>query len=164
MEPSAMSSRKPTPPAFDPAEVPARVGSSYPKQFRAIAETRQKRPLGDQAGLRNFGVNLVTLPPGAGSALRHHHSRQDEFVFVLSGELTLATDEGDQLLGPGTCAGFRAGVRNGHHLVNRSDREASYIEIGDRSPGDEVDYPDDDLLVREVDGEKRFVNRRGEPY
>ena len=159
-----MSSRKPTPPAFDPVEVPARVGSSYPAPFRAIAETRQKRPLGDRAGLRNFGVNLVTLPPGAGSALRHYHSKQDELVFVLSGELTLVTDEGDQLLGPGTCAGFRAGVRDGHQLVNRSDREARYLEIGDRSPGDEVDYPDDDLLVRDVDGENHFVNRRGEPY
>jgi uncharacterized cupin superfamily protein len=115
-------------------------------------------------GLRNFGVNLVRLPPGAPSTQRHWHTRQDKFVYVLEGEAVLITEGGEQVLTAGMAAGFPAGVADGHVLVNRSDRDAVYLEIGDRTPGDEVDYPDIDLAVRWIDGEERFVHKDGMPY
>jgi len=118
--------------------------SNYPAPFAARVAGRSKRPLGDLFALKNFGVNLTTLAPGGASALFHRHSRQDEFIFVLEGELLLVTDAGEELLRPGMCFGFPAGG-TAHHLLNRSDRDASYLEIGDRSTGDEVIYPNDDL-------------------
>ena len=151
----------PKSPAFDPLSVAPRVGSSYPAVFAAATAGRIKRRLGDHGGLKNFGINHVTLPPGNASALRHWHSLQDEFVMVLSGELTLVTDAGEQVLGPGMCAAFPAGRPDGHALVNRSGAEATYIEIGDRTDPDEVDYPDVDMQVRWLD----FVRRSdGTPY
>jgi len=125
---------------------------------------RTKRPLGDLFGLTNFGVNLTRLAPGAQSALRHAHSKQDEFVYVLSGSPTLVTDEGRTLLEPGMCAGFKAGTGNGHHLINETAEDVLYLEVGDRTPGDEGSYPDDDLKAQMVDGKWRFVHRNGSPY
>jgi len=149
----------PKPPAFDPLTVEPRIGTSYPEPFRAAAAGRIKRRLGDHGGLNNFGVNLVTLPPGCNSSVRHWHSREDEFVMVLTGELTLLTDAGEQVLGPGMCAAFPAGKADGHALVNRTEAEATYLEVGDRIEGDEVDYPDVDMQVRFIDGDYVFVRR-----
>ena len=151
-------------PALDPETVEARRGTIYPEAFKAIVAGREKRALGDALGLTRFGVNLVHLAPGAASALRHWHSHEDELIYVLAGEITLVTDAGPQVLGSGMVAGFPAGEADGHHLVNRSAAWASYLEIGDRSPDDEVVYPDDDLLLVQRDGKRRFTNRAGEPY
>ena len=151
-------------PVLDPGVVRARTGSSYPEPFRKLAEGRSKRALGDALGLKTFGVNLTRLGPGGWSSIRHWHSRQDEFIYVLEGELTLVTDDGEQTLTPGLAAGFPAGRANGHHLINKSDRDAAYLEVGDRLPGDEVVYPDVDLLVLDRPGGKVFTNRKGEPY
>lgn len=151
-------------PALDPMTLEPRLGSSYPERFKASTETRLKRKLGDALGLDNFGVNLVHLPPGAASALRHWHSHEDEFIYVLEGEITLITDAGARTLGPGMAAGFPAGRTDGHHLVNRSGETAAYLEVGDRSSDDAVVYPDDDLLLVNEGGERRFTNRAGEPY
>jgi uncharacterized cupin superfamily protein len=152
-------------PALDPQTVPARQGSSYPEQFRAQVEARAKRPLGDATGLTQFGVNLVELPPGCWSSQRHWHSHEDEFVYVLDGELTLVTDAGEQVLRAGMAAGFPAGKADGHHLINRTDRPATYLEVGTRRDEvDEVDYPDIDMAVRHRDGMQMFVRKSGEPY
>ena len=153
------------PPALDPQSVPARRGSSYPAPFRAAVEDRAKRPLGDPCGLTQFGVNLVTMPPGCWSAQRHWHTHEDEFVYVLEGELTLVTDAGAHVLRAGMAAGFPAGSPDGHHLINRSDRPAVYLEVGTRREDvDEVDYPDIDMAVRQGPGGQRFVKKSGEPY
>ncbi len=157
--------REPAPPALDPATIEAKWGArGYPEPFRAAVAGRERRALGDALGLENFGVNWVRLTPGAASAQRHHHTRQDEFVLVLEGELALVTDAGEQILGPGMAAGFPAGAGDGHHLVNRSEADAIYLEVGDRSRGDEVEYPDIDLARRIVGGEPRFVHKDGTPY
>lgn len=125
---------------------------------------RLKRPLGDLFGLTNFGVNLTRLAPGAASALRHAHSRQDEFVYILEGRPTLVTDQGRTALEPGMCAGFKAGTGNGHHLINETSQDVVYLEVGDRTPGDEGTYPDDDLRAALVDGKWRFTRKDGTPY
>jgi uncharacterized cupin superfamily protein len=151
-------------PALDPQTVPARRGSSYPAPFRAAVEAREKRPLGDALGLTQFGVNLVELPAGCWSSQRHWHTHEDEFVLVLEGELTLVTDAGEQVLRPGMAAGFPAGKADGHHLINRTDRPAVYLEVGTRDALDEVDYPDIDIAVRQRDGRELFVRKSGEPY
>lgn len=128
-------------------------------------EGRVKRPLGDLFGLGNFGVNIVQLRPGARSALRHAHSHQDEFVYIVAGEPTLVTDAGETRLKPGMCAGFRAGTGNAHHLLNRSPDDVIYLEVGDRSTGDEVTYPDDDIAARlGADGKRRYERKDGTPY
>jgi uncharacterized cupin superfamily protein len=152
------------PPALDPATVPAATGSAYPEPFRSRVSARRKQRLGDALGLKNFGVNLTTLKPGARSALRHWHAKQDEFIYVVEGELTLVTDAGEQILGPGMCAGFPAGKPDGHHLINRSDRDAVYLEVGDRTPGDAVTYPDDDLAAHAESGGWRFTRKDGSAY
>lgn len=147
------------------AEAPTRVRPTiYPPQFAARVAGREKRPLGDLFGLVNFGVNLTRLAPGAASALRHAHTKQDEFIFVLEGTPTLVTDAGKTRLEPGMCAGFRAGTGDGHQLQNESDADAVYLEIGDRTPGDEVSYPDDDLLAKFIDGAWRVTHKDGSPY
>jgi len=138
--------------------------SNYPEPFASRMAGRQKRPLGDHFGLTNFGVNLTRLAPGAMSALRHAHSRQDEFVYVLEGTPTLHTDEGATRLEPGMCAGFKAGTGNGHHLVNESAQDVVYLEVGDRTPGDSGSYPDDDLVGVSIDGKWRFTRKDGSPY
>lgn len=138
--------------------------SAYPEPFASKMAGRTKRPLGDAFGLTNFGVNLTTLAPGAVSSLRHAHSKQDELVYILRGLPTLQTDEGHTVLGPGMCAGFRAGTGNGHRLVNDTDEDVVYLEIGDRAPGDEGSYPDDDLHAVLVDGKWAFTRKDGTPY
>ena len=138
--------------------------SSYPEPFFSRMGKREKRVLGDQFGLKNFGVNLTTLAPGGESALLHRHSKQDEFIYVLSGTPTLVTDQGEVSLSPGMCAGFAAmGVA--HQLVNRSDADATYLEMGDRTPGDEGTYPVDDLAAKlGPDGKWVFMRKDGRAY
>jgi len=158
-------SQKQNPVAITAAEVPARSKPSvYPESFASRVAGRQKRQLGDVFGLTNFGVNLTRLAPNAVSALRHAHTRQDEFVYILQGQPTLHTDEGRTRLFPGMCAGFKAGTGNGHHLINDTTEDVVYLEVGDRTPGDEGIYPDDDLKALLVDGERKFVHRNGTPY
>lgn len=151
-------------PAMDPATVEPSVGTNYPDQFKPSVAGRGKRKLGDALGLKNFGVNLTTLKPGAHSALRHWHAKQDEFVYVVSGELVLITDAGEQLLTVGAAAGFPAGKADGHCLANRSTADAVYLEVGDRTPGDAGNYPDDDLVARSIDGAWKFFRKDGTPY
>lgn len=142
---------------------PRRKPSIYPEPFASRMSGREKRQLGDFFGLKNFGVNLTRLAPLAVSALRHAHTRQDEFIYVLQGRPTLHTDEGRTLLSPGMCAGFRAGTGNGHRLVNETSDEVVYLEVGDRSPGDEASYPDDDLQAVLVNGQWTFSHKDGSP-
>ncbi len=139
--------------------------SNYPEPFASRMAGREKRPLGDLFGLTNFGVNLTRLAPGAVSALRHAHSKQDEFIYVLTGRPMLITEAGETLLSPGMCAGFKAGTGNGHHLVNRTNEEVVFLEIGDRTAGDVGMYPDDDLqAVPGADGKWQFTRKDGTPY
>lgn len=147
------------------AEAPLRTKpSNYPEPFASRMKGRDKRSLGDLFGLVNFGVNLTRLAPGAVSALRHAHTKQDEWIYVLEGNPTLHTDEGKASLGPGMCAGFKAGTGNGHCLINETDKDVVYLEVGDRSPGDEGSYPDDDLKAMMVGGAWKFVHKDGRPY
>lgn len=151
--------------AIRAADAPLRTKpSNYPEPFASRMTKREKRPLGDLFGLRNFGVNLTRLKPGGISALLHRHSRQDEFVYVLEGTPTLVTDAGEIALGPGMCAGFPAeGIA--HQLVNRTGSDVVYLEIGDRAPGDEGTYPADDLKATlGPDGAWRFTRKDGRPY
>lgn len=152
------------PQAILAAEAPPRVKpSNYPPFFAVQVAGRTKRTLGDLFGLKNFGVNHTTVAPGSVSALLHRHSRQDEFVYVTEGELVLVTDVGEVVLTAGMCAGFPAGGV-AHQLVNRSDRPASYLEIGDRTPGDEASYPVDDLKAIATDAGWTFAHKDGTPY
>ncbi|MBV1800198.1 cupin domain-containing protein [Siccirubricoccus sp. G192] len=138
--------------------------SNYPPDLVARIGAREKHPLGEFFGLRNFGVNLTRLPPGTASALRHAHALQDEFVYILEGTPVLVTDAGETPLAPGICAGFPCGTGNAHHLVNRSAQDVVYLEVGDRTRGDSVDYPDDDLMVRpDAEGRARFLRKNGTP-
>lgn len=158
-------SEKSKPIAVTAAEVAARTKPSvYPEPFASRMAGREKRPLGDLFGLTNFGVNLTRLAPNAVSALRHAHSKQDEFVYILQGRPTLHTDEGRTRLSPGMCAGFKAGTGNGHHLINETTEEVLYLEVGDRTPRDEGSYPDDDLQALLVEGKWNFVHKDGKPY
>ncbi len=151
--------------AVTAAEVSARTKPSvYPEPFASRMAGREKRPLGDLFGLTNFGVNLTRLSPKAVSALRHAHTKQDEFVYILQGRPTLHTDEGRTQLIPGMCAGFKAGTGNGHRLINETSEEVVYLEVGDRTPGDEGSYPDDDLKALLIDGKWQFVRKDGTPY
>jgi uncharacterized cupin superfamily protein len=155
--------RKPV--AIVAGEAPRRVKpSNYPEPFASMMSGRVKQPLGDLFGLTNFGVNLTTLHPGGVSALRHAHSRQDEFIYILSGTPILCTDEGRTPLRAGMCAGFKAGTGNAHRLVNESDEVAVYLEVGDRTPGDEASYPDDDIAARMIDGAWKFFHKDGLEY
>jgi uncharacterized cupin superfamily protein len=151
--------------AVEAASAPLRKKSSnYPELFFSRMARREKRPLGDMFGLKNFGVNLTTLLPGGESSLLHRHSRQDEFIYILEGEPTLITDEGEVPLSPGTCAGFPAGG-TAHHIVNRTDSPVVYLEVGDRTPEDEVEYPVDDLkAIPTSDGQRLFTHKDGRPY
>jgi uncharacterized cupin superfamily protein len=143
---------------------PRTKSSNYPEPFRSMMSGRIKRSLGDLFGLTNFGVNITTVPPGAVSALRHPHSKQDEFVYVVSGTLTLHTGEGQTELSAGMCTGFKAGSGNAHRLLNHSQEEAVYLEIGDRTPGDTVTYPDDDLMALLGQTGWTFTHKDGTPY
>ncbi len=138
--------------------------SNYPEPFASRMTGRVKRALGDRFGLTNFGVNLTRLVPGAVSALRHAHGKQDEFIYVLEGHPSLITDAGEQVLAPGMCAGFKAGTGDGHQLVNRTQADVVYLEVGDRTAGDSAVYPDDDLQAVWVDGQWQFLHKDGSPY
>lgn len=156
---------KRTPAAIVAADVAPRTKpSNYPEPFASRMSGRVKRALGDRFGLSNFGVNLTRLVPGAVSALRHAHGKQDEFIYVLEGRPTLITDAGEQVLAPGMCAGFKAGTGDGHQLVNRSEADVVYLEVGDRTAGDTAVYPDDDLQAVLVDGQWRFLHKDGSAY
>jgi uncharacterized cupin superfamily protein len=151
-------------PALDPATVEVRTGTAYPPPHDALVKDRRKQQLGDATGLTHFGVNLVELPPGCWSSQRHWHAAEDEFIYVLSGELVLVTDKGEQLLGPGMAAGFPAGRAEGHKLENRSGAPANYLEVGDRSETEEVTYTDSDMhLVRDRGG-RRLTHKDGTAY
>jgi uncharacterized cupin superfamily protein len=144
-------------------QAPIVRGSRYPTPYDAPCHQRVRQRLGDAAGLSQFGVNLTRLPPGTWSSQRHWHGLEDEFIYVLEGELLLVTDQGEELLRAGDCAGFKAGVGDGHHLRNQGTRDAVFLEIGTRSPradAETVDYPDIDLKLRAG----RFVHRDGVPY
>ena len=151
--------------AFDPLSLPESNATSYPGPFRALNHTRWNRRVGDHAGLKNFGVNLTRVVPGGQSSSRHWHSLQDEFVYVVSGELILQTDSGEEKLTAGMCAGFPAGTRDGHRFVNRSDTDAVLLVVGDRTPGDEIGYPDIDRHLPAVaGGPRRYTHKDGTPY
>ncbi len=151
--------------AIDTASTALRTKpSNYPEPFLSRVKGREKRPLGDLFGLKNFGVNLTRLAPGAVSAVLHRHSKQDEFVYILEGTPTLVTDEGEALLRPGHCVGFPAGGM-AHQLVNRTSEDVVFLEVGDRTPGDEGSYPHDDLkAAMGPDGKWRFTHKDGRPY
>jgi uncharacterized cupin superfamily protein len=147
------------------AEVPPRARpSGYPADLVVKVAGREKRVLGDLFGLASFGVNLTTLKPGAQSSLRHAHTVQDEFIYILAGTPTLLTDAGETLLGPGMCAGFKGGSGDAHCLVNRSNQDVVVLEVGDRLPGDGASYPEDDLaVVMGADGNYRYSRKDGTP-
>jgi uncharacterized cupin superfamily protein len=146
-------------------EAPPRAKpSNYPEPFFSRMLKREKRPLGDLFGLANFGVNLTRIAPGGESALRHAHTKQDEFVYIVEGRPTLVTDAGRTALAPGMCAGFKAGTGDAHHLVNETDEDVVYLEIGDRTPGESASYPDDDIALEVVDGRMIFAHKDGTPY
>jgi uncharacterized cupin superfamily protein len=148
-------------PRIDVSAVPERTGSNYPAPFAEHAGARIKQALGNAGGLTDFGVNLTRLPPGAWSSQRHWHTREDEFVYVLSGELTLITDAGEQILHAGDCAAFPRNIPDGHHLINRSSGMAVYLEIGSRAEDDACSYPDIDLHAHPQDG---YTHKDGSPY
>jgi uncharacterized cupin superfamily protein len=153
------------PVAITATDVPVRAKPSvYPEPFAARMSGRSKRQLGEFFRLSNFGVNLTTLSPGGSSALRHAHTRQDEFVYILTGTPTLHTNEGKTLLTPGMCAGFKAGSGDAHRLLNETQQDVIYLEIGDRTAGDEASYPDDDIQAVLVDGKWQFTHKNGSPY
>jgi uncharacterized cupin superfamily protein len=149
-------------PKINLADVPVRQGSGYPAPFDAPCATRTRRRLGDACGLTDFGVNLMTLPPGGWSSQRHWHSHEDEFVMVLEGELTLVEDDGETVLRAGDCAAFAKNTGNGHHMINRSSTTAIYLEVGSRQPLDLTTCSDIDMKSANSDG--RFVHKDGTPY
>lgn len=157
-----MSQRQPS--VLDSASIAEVHGSGYPEPFRTRMGDRVKRRLGEAFGLTHFGVNLVTLGPGGQSALRHWHTHEDEFVYVLSGEVVLVTDAGEQVLRAGMCAGYPAGTPDGHHMINRGSASATYIEVGDRVEADTAHYPDDDIMYSGVGADARYVHKDGRSY
>ncbi|RQQ67385.1 cupin domain-containing protein [Burkholderia stagnalis] len=149
-------------PRIDIAHVPERKGTGYPAPFDARCAERIRQRLGDAGGLADFGVNLMRLPPGNWSSQRHWHSAEDEFVFILEGEVTLIEDCGETVLRAGDCAAFPKNSGNGHHLVNRSAATAVYLEVGSRSPADVITCSDVDMMSPSADG--RFLHKDGTPY
>jgi uncharacterized cupin superfamily protein len=152
-------------PAFDPRDVPESNQSTYPERYRADNQKRYNRRLGQHAGLKNYGVTLTRIIPGGQSSHRHAHSKQDEFVYVLEGEVVLESNGGAQVLRPGMCAGFPAGTGDAHRFLNRSSADAVILVVGDKTGGDEVIYPDIDMHGRlEAVGKYRFYRKDGTPY
>ncbi|MCQ8896487.1 cupin domain-containing protein [Limnobacter humi] len=146
-------------------EVPVRARPSvYPPNLHARIQGREKRALGDFFGLKNFGVNLTRLPPGSASSFRHAHALQDEFIYVVQGTPVLHTDAGRLVLTPGMCAGFPAGTGDAHTLLNEGTEDVIYLEVGDRTDGDSVTYPDDDLAAQCVGGVWVFSHKDGTPF
>jgi uncharacterized cupin superfamily protein len=148
-------------PKIDVKSVPERKGSSYPAPFHLKAGERVRQSLGDAGGLGDFGVNLMRLPPGAWSSQRHWHSAEDEFVYVVSGEVVLVSDAGETILRAGDCAAFAKNQPNGHHLINKSEGIAVLLEVGTRSENDECTYSDIDMRVSEREG---YTHKDGTPY
>nr|WP_321270085.1 cupin domain-containing protein [uncultured Tolumonas sp.] len=139
--------------------------SLYPEPFASMVKNRTRRKLGDYFGLTNFGINFTTLAPGSISALKHHHSKQDEFIYIISGTPTLVYGDDEFLMSPGDCFGFKANSGMAHQLLNRSSSDVTYIEVGDRLPADSVEYPSDDLaLVQKIDGIWSVLHKDGSPY
>ncbi|HEX6831713.1 MAG TPA: cupin domain-containing protein [Methyloceanibacter sp.] len=149
---------------LDPMSVPPRLGSIYPAPFADRLAGREKRALGDALRLTQFGVNLVTLPAGAWSSQRHWHAHEDEFIYVLQGEVTLVTDTGQKTLKAGMAAGFPAGKADGHHLINQSDNPALYLEVGTRAENEVAQYSDIDMVARKEGGRFVFTHKNGDPY
>jgi uncharacterized cupin superfamily protein len=154
-----------SPAAIEALSAPARAPALlYPEPLASLMKDRTRHPLGIHFGLTHFGVNLTRLPPGSISAARHSHSHQDEFVYILEGTPVLVTSVGETLLRPGMCAGFKAGSGNAHQLCNRSETTVVYLEIGDRTVGDVVTYPDDDIKIDQMpDGRLQIVRKDGSP-
>ena len=140
------------------------VGSGYPAPLDAITKGRMRKRLGNAADLDQYGVNLTCLKPGSGSALRHWHEQEDEFVYVLQGQATLIEDDGETVLNPGDAAGFKAGVSNGHHIVNRSEEDVVFLEVGTRAATERAHYPDDDLAGFKGETGFTFKHKNGEAY
>jgi uncharacterized cupin superfamily protein len=151
-------------PKIEIAKCELRTRGVYPRPWHGVTDGREKVVLGNAAGLTQFGVNLTRLKPGAASALRHWHEQEDEFIYVVEGEITLIEDDGEVLLKPGDAAGFKAGVANGHHLINRSQRDAVYLEVGTRAARECAHYPGIDLVLRRDEQGLRFLHQSGEPY
>jgi uncharacterized cupin superfamily protein len=153
-------------PALDPRSLPAFTGSGYPEPYRSRVLPREKRKLGDALGLTRIGINLTTLPPGKESAMRHWHTREDEFIYVLSGEVVLRTDAGEQLLAPGMCAGFPAAADSGdgHQLINRGAEPAVYLEVSNRDPADTAHYPDEELHFNGQSAVNIFTRKDGSKF
>ena len=152
------------PKRIDPASLPEQVGTLYPSPFDLPCRARSRRKLGDAAALTQYGVNLLRLPAGVWSSQRHWHSRQDEFIYVVAGEVMLVTDGGEETLKAGDCAGFRAGDPDGHHLINRSDADALVLEMGSRIADDSAVYPDIDMKMPAEGRPAIYVHRDGTPY
>lgn len=151
-------------PKIDIASLPTDSRTNYPPPFDRVVHGRERKRLGNAVRLDQFGVNLTTLKPGAASALRHWHEKEDELIYMLEGEVVLIEDNGETVLGPGDAAGFKANSGDGHHLVNRSNRDAVYLEIGTRSKHERAHYPDVDLLVVRDDNGMRYTHKDGKPY
>ena len=151
-------------PKIDIASLPIDSRTNYPEPYRAVVAGRLRQRLGNAVGLDQFGVNLTTLKPGAASALRHWHEKEDELVYLLEGEVVLIEDDGETVLKPGDAAGFKANAPNGHHLVNKSERDAVYLEIGSRFKLERAEYPDVDLRIIRDDAGARYTHKDGKPY
>jgi uncharacterized cupin superfamily protein len=151
-------------PKIDIDNLSSDAATGYPEPFRQIVLGRSRKRLGNAAGLTQFGVNLTTLKPGSASAQRHWHAAEDEFVYMLAGEVVLCEDGGEVLLRPGDAAGFKAGVANGHCLINKSNRDALYLEIGTRAVRERAEYPDIDMRMERDEKGARFLHKSGEPY
>ncbi len=151
-------------PKIDIAKLPTDTRTGYPPPLDRVVVGRERKRLGNAAGLDQFGVNLTTLKPGAASAQRHWHKNEDELVFILEGEVVLIEDGGEIVLKPGDAAGFKADTPNGHHLINKTNRDAGYLEIGTRSKYERAEYPDVDLvMIRDGNG-ARYTRKNGDPY
>ena len=149
-------------PKIDTTRLKPRESTNYPDAFKHVVKGREKTALGNAADLSQFGVNLTRLKPGAASSLRHWHENEDEFVYILAGEVVLIEDDGETIMRPGDCAGFKANVANGHH--NRTERDALYLEIGTRAPAECAHYPDVDLKFERDETGARILHKNGEPY
>ena len=152
------------PAAVKALDVAARTGTIYPPPYDKPLAGRAKRALGDLFGLSQFGVNLTVLAPGASSSERHWHEQEDEFIYIVEGEATLIDDAGEHLLTTGMCAGFKAGVPNGHRLVNRSSQPVTVLEVGTRSADETAHYPEADMLARKAGGKFTIFHKDGTPY
>ena len=159
-----MANMKLNKPALDPMTLEPRTGSGYPEPYRSRCLPREKRQLGNALGLTKIGINHTILAPGKESSMRHWHTHEEEFIYVLSGEVVLITDAGEQVLTPGTCAGFALGTSDGHQLVNRGTEPAVYLEVSNRAKGDQAVYPDVDLHFHGVDADPMFTRKDGSRF